>query len=122
MLFFSRQVVFLVELVLRFTLKYWGIRNLYAHVLKQYNRRYRKMGIDAFKKNGIRRNDPSRSLSPWFRTLYVPENDQLQKDFEDCRKQDAQAQRRIPYNFLSQESLSLIIFELFVLFLSQAVP
>ena len=74
-------VVFLVELCGRMTLKYIGLRNVYAYVLRVYNARYRKQGQESFKKNGIRRNDPERSKQPWFRTLYVAQNEQLRKDY-----------------------------------------
>ena len=98
-------LLFLVELVFRFTLKYWGLRNVFASVLKSYNRRYRKLGLDAFKKNGIRRNDTKRSKHPWFMTLYAKGNEQFRKEFDDTMSSDLHAKRRIPFNFLAVESM-----------------
>ena len=101
-------VGFLFELIFRFTLKYWGLRNVFASVLKNYNRRYRKLGLDAFKKNGIRRNDTKRSKHPWFMTLYAKGNEQFRKEFEDTMNSDLHAKRRIPFNFLAVESMYLL--------------
>ena len=91
---------------------------MFAYVLKNYNRRYRKLGLEAFKKNGIRRNDSSRSKTPWFRTLWVPENAQLRKEFDDARNGDIHTQRRIECNFLAQETIWMIVFELSVVVLA----
>ena len=114
-------LIFLVELIVRYTLKYWGIRNMFAYVLKNYNRRYGKLGLEAFKKNGIRRNDSTRSKTPWFRTLWVPENAQFRKEFDDARNGDIHTQRRIPFNFLARETIWMIVFELSVVVLAIVV-
>lgn len=102
---------FLLELLFRFTLKYWGLQNVFANTLKAYNRRYRKLGLEMFKKNGIRRTDPKRSKTPWFMTLYANGNEQFRKEYEDVMESDIHARRRIPYNFLASESMAVIVFE-----------
>merc|ERR1719181_855876 len=110
-------LIFLTELLGRFLLKYWGMRNMFAYTLRMYNRRYRKMGLEAFRKN-------CRSAEwPWFRTISAAnfKNTQLRKEYEDNRNAEDHQQQKIPYNFLHTEYLLVVIFEFVVVALSMAV-
>ena len=110
-------LIFFVELLGRLLLKYWGMRNMFAYTLRNYNRRYRKMGIEAFRKN-------CRSAEwPWFRTISAAnfKNAQLRKEYEDNRNAEDHQQQKIPHNFLHSEYLVVVIFELAVVTLSMIV-
>ena len=102
------------DLVWARAVKYWGLRNVFLYTLRTYNRRYRKLGIEVFRKN-------HRKMSrPWFRTLADPRNRQLNKEFNDHRN-ISNVHEQTPYNFLHDEYLSIILFELWVVILSLVV-
>ena len=110
-------LIFFTELLGRFMLKYWGMRNMFAYTLRNYNRRYRKMGLEAFRKN-------CRSAEwPWFRTISAAnfKNAQLRKEYEDNRNAEDHQQQKIPYNFLQDEYLLVVIFEFVVVAVSMIV-
>ncbi len=110
-------LIFFVELLGRLLLKYWGMRNMFAYTLRNYNRRYRKMGLEAFRKN-------CRSAEwPWFRTVSAAnfKNAQLRKEYEDNRNAEDHQQQKIPYNFLHSEYLLVVIFEFTVVAMSMTV-
>lgn len=105
---------FFVELAYRLRVKINGSFNVFAYSLKEYNHRFRKLGQRHFEKHRIR---PHR---PWYMTIYCTRQHvaQLKKEYEENRSVDAEIQAKVPYNFLANNHLLLIVFELIVVSLS----
>jgi hypothetical protein len=105
---------FLGELLVRLTVKMSGKYNVFAYTLKSYNRRHRKLGQRQFEKHRIR---PSK---PWWATwLRIdPHTNQLKKEFQQNVEADLAVQRKVPFNYLSDDYFFLIVLEVAIVVVS----